>query len=219
MHKDLLNHVGQNWEALAGDTPYFAVLTDPTYKDGPNENFWISGQIVANHILLDLTEAGINYADMSACELGAGVGRVLKAMSSACSSVAGYDLSKRMVNLCRQNCQGTPCRVYGGSLPPLSHDLVYSAIVLQHNPPALIKDLLKDMFQASRQAVWFQLPLPTGFEGAEKPEIPCIPMYGMVEDDVVLVGNECGFCLVSSKPNNYAGPGMDGRQYLFARNS
>lgn len=218
MHQDLLNHVEQNWETLAGDTPYFAVLTDPTYKEGPNENFWISGQIVANHILADLVEAGMDYADMSACELGTGVGRVLKAMSCACSSVTGYDLSKRMVNLCRQNCPGTPCHVYGGNLPALSHDLVYSAIVLQHNPPALIGDLLKDMFQASKQAVWFQLPLPTGFEGAEKPEIPCIPMYGMTEDDVVLIGAECGFGLVFSKPNNYAGPGLDGRQYLFARN-
>jgi len=218
MHQDLLNHVGRNWEELAGDTPYFAVLTDPTYKEGPNENFWISGQIVANHILSDLREAGMDCTGMSACELGAGVGRVLKAMSGACSSATGYDLSKKMVNLCRRNCPGTPCHVYQGSLPSLSYDLVYSAIVLQHNPPALIKDLIKDMFQASRHAVWFQLPLPTGFEGEEKPEIPCIPMYGMTESDVVALGSECGFALVSSKPNNYAGPGMDGKQYLFARN-
>ena len=217
MHTHLLDHVKENWNHLAKSFPYWSVLTDPDYKDGPNSRFWESGVGTSTVICSDLKCIGLNPSELSACEVGSGVGRLLAPMNKCCKSATGYDISQTMVDLCKQNFPEIPCNVYHGSLPPRSYDFVFSAIVLQHNPPPLIKSMLEDMFQAAVKVVWFQLPIPPIAQEKEKPDIPCIPMYGLTESETTEIGSKMGFTLASCLENGFGGE-CPGRQYTFLRN-
>jgi hypothetical protein len=210
---DLLSHVKDNWEHLARTAPYWSTLTDDAYLQGPNEEFWESGKHGADDIASDIVAAGMDPSQMSALELGSGVGRLLKPMSKLFKSVTGYDISPTMIELCEHD----NCHVYSGKLPRNSHDLVFSSITLQHNPPLVIERLLEDMFLASRNAVWFQLPLPPAIPSSLNPPIPCIPMYGLTESKVKEIGSEMGFEIASCHDNDYGGQ-CPSKQYTFIKN-
>lgn len=209
---DLMSHVKDNWEHLARTTPYWSILTDQAYLHGPNEEFWESGKHGADDIVSDIVDAGMQPCHMSALELGSGVGRLLKPMSNMFKSVTGYDISPTMIDLCKQG----NCHIYSGRLPRNSHDLVFSSLTLQHNPPLVIEKLLEDMFLASRHAVWFQLPLPPVTPSSINPPIPCIPMYGLTEVRVKEIGAMMGFSMVSCHDNDYGGE-CPGKQYTFQK--
>jgi len=211
-----LDHVAKNWDHLANAEPYFAVLTDEANRQGPGEHFWQSGDVVAEIIQREVALTGMSLSDLDACELGSGVGRVAQGMHRLCKSVTGFDISQTMVDVAVKNFPHIPFRHFFGKLEPLSCDLVYSIIVLQHNPPAVITHMLRTMFSAARHVVWFQLPLPTG-EQDTKPAIPSIPMYGMPEHAVLEIGQQSGFEFVAIINDHFAVPGMASRRYVFRR--
>lgn len=80
----------------------------------------------------------------------------------------------------------------------------------------MIEKLLTDMFLASRNAVWFQLPLPPEIPSSPNPPIPCIPMYGLTESEVEEIGSAMGFDIVSCHDNDYGGQ-CPGKQYTFQK--
>lgn len=213
----LLQHVLENWDYLAKNDPYWASITDPVYHDGPCKTFWGGGYRGAVDIILDVVSAGMTPKRMTACELGSGVGRLTWPMSNLFKSVTGYDISPKMVEICKQHHPEIPCRLYTGSLPRNSFDLVYSALTLQHNPPLVIEALLEDMFRSASQAVWFQLTLPPVVPVSLNPPIPCIPMYGLTESEATEIGSKMGFTLASCLENDFGGECL-GRQYTFLRN-
>ena len=216
MHNNQLKHVQNNWQRLAETDPYFSVVTDPVYKNGPNPDFWQSGEHVGHYIADHLTRTGFNVGEMTACELGCGVGRVMKGIAWRLKSVEGYDISPEMLKLCRSHAKDIALHQFTGRLPSASYDLVYSIIVLQHNPPAAICGLLETMFHAARKAVWVQLPLPTGFND-DAPKIPNIPMYGLPVHVVEEIGRANGFDMASCEDDECAGPGLPGKRYVFKR--
>ena len=209
-------HVAQNWDHLAKTEPYYAVLTDEANRQGPSEYFWQSGDVVASLIQREVALAGLSLSELHACELGSGVGRVAQAMYRLCKSVTGFDVSQTMVEVASKNFPYIPFKHFDGRLEPLSCDLVYSVIVLQHNPPEVIGKMLRTMFSSARHAVWFQLPLPTG-EQDTMPAIPAIPMYGVPEHAVLEIGRQSGFDFVAIINDHFAVPGMDSRRYVFTR--
>lgn len=211
-----LKHIENNWDALAVKHPYFAVITDPTYESGPNYNFWNSGEITAKWICDDLSSIGLNPKELSACELGSGVGRVMFGIHDKVKDVTGFDVSNEMLWISRKRFGSFLSFIKFAGFFPGYYDLVYSIIVLQHNPPAVIIQLLNEMFKSSLKAVWFQLPLPTDNED-EEPPIPCIPMYGLSEDVVEGIGHANGFKLAFKNSNDSAGPTIESRHYLFIK--
>ena len=156
--------------------------------------------------------AKLDPGTLSYCELGVGVGRVLRGFGS---SAVGYDISQEMINLCRQDNPSMICHRYNGDLPDKSFDVVYSVITLQHNYPANQAMMLEDMFSAARKAVWFNLPFPTGQESNQVKEDAHVPMYGMSLADVTKIGISNGFDLVKTRDDDYTCPTAPGLQYLF----
>ena len=220
--------IQNNWEALARSKPFYAVCTEKEYLKGPAPSFWETGHGVANDIEQNFLKCGLNLAEMTALEVGIGVGRVAGPMLGKCKAVTGVDVSETMLKHCAKHNPGIPTTLFTGSLKPWSADLVYSIIVLQHSHHIVQSQVMGEMFRAARKAVWLQLPGPTGFD-SEQADEPCIPMYGMEPFTVEMIGIACRFsmqlCLKNNyagaggdASGNYAGDGYDGWQYLFTRN-
>lgn len=210
-----LIHSHNLWSMLANTFPYYYCVTDPQYQKGPNQSFWDSGYGVAANICSDLTEHGFCPSSMSACELGSGVGRVANGMSACVKEVHGYDVCPEMVTISRTHFQHFKSDIYDGSLPGKAFDFAYSVITLQHNYPDNQAMMLEDMFKASRHAVWFNLPIPTGQEFREKREFAHIPMYGTDPEDVKKLADANGFELAKMYEDPHRCRLFPSHAYLF----
>ena len=219
MHKNKwLKHTAKLWKSLADTHPYYYVITDPKYKEGPTTEFWESGMGVASNIMDDFGRAGLNFEGATVAELGVGVGRVLRNMTYIFKEAEGWDIAPEMLKICREHNPTLGTKLYAGNMPPNKYDCVFSVITLQHNYPVNQKMMIKDMFQAAKQMVWFNLPEPTGQEDQPVNEEPHVPMYGMTQEEVVNLAEEAGFSLVEVDPDPYGCPNYPSKQYLFKKN-
>lgn len=133
----------RHWETLAGRDPLWAILTDPSRKDGG----WEIGEFLATgerevERLMELTgRLGVPAARSAALDYGCGVGRITRALASRFDTVVGLDISTEMVsraaalngdlsNARFQLTSGVDLEVVGTG----RFDLVYCFLVLQHVP-------------------------------------------------------------------------------------
>jgi 2-polyprenyl-3-methyl-5-hydroxy-6-metoxy-1,4-benzoquinol methylase len=130
------------------------VLSTKKYRPeniGANINeFYSSGEAEWRFVRTRLAALGltVNF-NGTAVELGCGVGRVSRHLAASFANFVGFDVSEPHLELARQYL--TSENVAAVQLKQLSslfdldfpeHDLFYSRIVLQHNPPPIQKFLL-----------------------------------------------------------------------------
>jgi SAM-dependent methyltransferase len=150
-----LEKIKSAWSHLGITRPYFSVLTDrnflpENFKDNA-DRFWASGEREADDVERILT--GIGFVDLptkNCVEYGCGVGRVTTGLARRFGRVDAYDISQGHLtqaelhaqavgaeNICYHLCaedvleELTPC------------DFLYTKLVLQHNPPPIIVQLVK----------------------------------------------------------------------------
>lgn len=170
-HKPIMRlwHTKTVWEKLAKEDPYWAVLTDPD-KAGNKwqlEEFFATGRETVDRDLetirktVTLPEAG------RALDFGCGVGRLTQALATHFETVVGVDVAAPMIELAREhNSAGARVEYVHNPasdlaiFPEASFDFVYSVITLQHIPPALIRNYLKEFCRICRPGgvIFFQLP-------------------------------------------------------------
>lgn len=201
-----------NWNNWAEECAYYAVVTDPRYKNGPVTGFWESGQGVAETIKQCVSGLAIR----SVAEFGVGVGRVAKHMA-ALGEFCGWDISDGMLQRFRENCPGLSWHRYDGELPTYAYDLTYSVITLQHIPDTDRHIAIGRMFASSRQAVWMQLPARTAFTPERYDGGMHMHMYGDDPGYVHSIAKACGFRMVSVVEDFSVPPGMESYQYFFLR--
>jgi SAM-dependent methyltransferase len=150
-----LGKIKAAWSHLGITRPHFSVLTErqflPENLTDNVDKFWASGEREAADIERIL--AGIGFIDLAAkncVEYGCGVGRVTTGLARRFGRVDAYDISQGHLtqaelraqavgadnihfHLCADNVleELTPC------------DFLYTKIVLQHNPPPIIVQLVK----------------------------------------------------------------------------
>ncbi len=160
------------WEAHARYDPLWAILSDPAKKNRGWEidRFFASGQREVRFLLRDLEVAGIDVLRRDVLDFGCGIGRLTQALSLHFEHVVGVDISPTMIELAEElNSSGpNPHRVRfirnpSDDLAVLSteaYDFVYTNIVLQHIPPALMKSYLREFLRVLRTGgvLVFQLP-------------------------------------------------------------
>ena len=147
------------------------MLTDkrflPDQLPGSIEDFWNSGDVAAAQLLRTLARHGFDPAGKSCVEYGCGVGRVTMALARSFRHVDAYDISAGHLELARQrarelglgNVRFHECAAnILADLEPC--DAYYSRIVLQHNPPPLITQLIRKALTALRPGgiAAFQVP-------------------------------------------------------------
>lgn len=143
----------ENWDKLSKLDPYWSILVDPNKIDNKwdlNE-FYASGKIQVTKLLNYLKKIGLTIHVNNALDYGCGAGRLSEALSEYFDHVTGVDFSQNMINIAKAHNQFKNLsfkNVNGKDLSNIqakTFDFIVSLITLQHSPPKIQYNLLKEM--------------------------------------------------------------------------
>src|ERR1700733_13951275 len=147
-----LSSLKDDWESLAERDALHAILTDAT-KAGGQWNiteFMATGSTEIEMLMRHLAGRGyVPNRDGTALDFGCGVGRLTQALGRHFASCVGIDISESMIRKAQVLNKFVHCRYIQNSevrLPFLdaTFSFIYSNIVLQHIPPRLAKEYLRE---------------------------------------------------------------------------
>lgn len=171
---NMIAHVERNWEQLGRTEPHWSVLSQENFRaknlPGRESQFFDSGRSVLDGVVSAVARAKLDLSSYKTCfELGCGLGRVTKWLAAKFDTVLAADISASHLERAR-----TAFREFGiknveflnidrlqrlFTLPDF--DTFISVIVLQHNPPPLIKDILRHILARLTPGgiAYFQVPV------------------------------------------------------------
>lgn len=151
----MLKHVEACWQRLGETAPHWSVLTAPRFKPDriaeTADEFYGSGAADVDRLPRAADRCGIALPVQGTCfELGCGVGRLTLWLAKSFRLVIGADISLSHLALAKETVRAADCQNVElrhvdrlGALDELpAFECFYSAIVLQHNPPPVIRWLL-----------------------------------------------------------------------------
>ena len=157
------------WDALAAEDPYWAVLSSPSNKHGKwdKDVFFRTGTDEINALLQKVVSLGMAPQYELALDYGCGVGRLSRALSLSFKGVLSVDISEAMLleaqsankafgNIRYHQNNGESLENIGDE----SVDFIYSNIVLQHCPAKIQRLLIKEFCRVLRPGgtLIFQTP-------------------------------------------------------------
>jgi 2-polyprenyl-3-methyl-5-hydroxy-6-metoxy-1,4-benzoquinol methylase len=101
--------LGRNWDELAKNDPFWAILTFPHAKGNRwnIEQFFATGVTEVTELFEYLQSSGFSFSKGRALDFGCGVGRLTQALALHFEEVVGVDISPTFVELASQyNRQG-----------------------------------------------------------------------------------------------------------------
>jgi trans-aconitate methyltransferase len=156
----------RDWEEMAAIDPLWAIMSDPEKRFGNwdiNE-FLRTGQEEISSLMHSAGELGLPKQRRRAVDFGCGVGRLTRALQDYFPECFGVDISSSMLQKAREITPQCEFREASDlrSFPDGSADLIYSSLVLQHQPDtshvtALIQDMVRVL--APGGVLVFQMPL------------------------------------------------------------
>lgn len=169
----LFAKVGAQWHHLGETEPHWSVVTNDSYFQ---ENFHMnraafcaSGESEMKVFESVLARAGVARDKLTRCvELGCGVGRVTVPLAKRFASVLALDISAAHLRVAQERAAEEAIRNIEfrhldaiddvGSVG--AYDLLYSRIVLQHNPPPVMARLLNALLAQLNPGgiAYFQVP-------------------------------------------------------------
>jgi 2-polyprenyl-3-methyl-5-hydroxy-6-metoxy-1,4-benzoquinol methylase len=169
----LFFHIQNVWEHLGETEPYWSVATFDRFKvskiNETRHEFYNLGGRNVETLFQTLERNGIEYTSFKTClEYGCGLGRVTCWLAKRFENVLAYDISKSHLQLAEQylsesSIQNVRLKHISkpqqlGNFPKV--DVVYSVIVLQHNPPPIIRLIIQELIRALRPGgvAFFQVP-------------------------------------------------------------
>jgi SAM-dependent methyltransferase len=171
--RQMFERVERCWRELGNTEPYWSVISSDEFRsnifNSHEAEFYDSGKGEAERLLAWLVRNHIDAASIrTCCEYGCGVGRATGGLSSAFERVFAYDISEPHLELARRHLlkdkrsNVTLHRIDSiASLSNLEHvDVVFSVIVLQHNPPPVIAHILMMLLRSLNDGglAFFQVP-------------------------------------------------------------
>jgi len=172
----LFRHIEANWSELGQLEPHWSVLTDERFKAtalAERENvaaFFRSGHHAVETFEMMVKRAGVDLGNYQrAFELGCGVGRITAVLADKFPNVCAADISAPHLKVAAEQLRGRNAdnrvewlqlKSPRDLLAVEPFDVFFSIIVLQHNPPPLIKVLLKSVLSKLRSGgiAYFQVP-------------------------------------------------------------
>lgn len=232
----LLAHVRCTWAHLGETDPYFSVLSADEWRlqnigEAERNAFYASGAGDVK-LLLDLcANAGVapNFAG-TCLELGCGLGRVGVHLAARFNRYIGVDISQpHLAHAARHlatqglhNCEFQSLdRALDDDTPV---DLVFTRLVLQHNPPPVIAMLIKAMCKRLKPGGLFLFQVPISLDkyrfdlGSYVPLDGIMEMHCLSERAVrrIIRANNC--VIVASSSIDDIGGNGESRQFLARRN-
>ena len=170
--RGLLRHVGSTWSKLGEEEPYWSVITLDKFKresfDQNSSAYWTSGQSDLSRFISWIDRHRIDLRSLPCVmEYGCGTGRTTLWLARQFPRVIACDISKAHLAIAREQLSKETNAVVDFipiTLDALERlpacDVLFSLIVLQHNPPPLIKYLLGRLLRALKPGgvAYFQIP-------------------------------------------------------------
>ncbi len=224
----LLARVHQSWHFLGEADPYYSVLTWERFRNSRDsiakEEFLATGKGDVERLKSWLlrNEVGMN-PDWTCLEYGCGTGRDTFHLSRAFKHIFSYDISEPHLRLARENCSQalSEARITFGRITDLSAldnlpnvDLVFSVIVLQHNPPPIIGLILRKLLEKLRPNGVAYFQIPTAGRGysfrmqeylKERVDKPRMETHVLPQRHVFRIIEGCGCQLLEVQPDNLLG--------------
>lgn len=202
------------WRQLGEREPYFSVCTDPRLLGGGigelAEEFYASGEQELRNLTSFAARAGVDLTGQVCLELGCGVGRVTRWLARLFRRVQGVDVSAGHLAIAQQQLAGagidnvslTQINNLADLRQIFGYDVLFSIIVLQHNPPPLIAYMLTQLLTnlALGGVAFFQVPT-YGLDYAFRvddylkspiPDEPQIEMHVLPQRDVLRIVDAAG---------------------------
>ena len=206
-YDELFGHIRERWTKLGNEKPHWSVLSSPIFQQELTpeleDRFYQTGTTELAEVEALLARAGRSLSDISRIvEYGCGLGRMTLQFGKHVSSVLGLDISTSHLALARDMAErlgSDNVSFETAELPDFgmteNFDFWYSRIVLQHNPPPLIKAILTQaldmlspggiaIFQVPTHAVGYSFDLPQYLRSKDEGtdiEMHCLPQRDVFE--------------------------------------
>jgi 2-polyprenyl-3-methyl-5-hydroxy-6-metoxy-1,4-benzoquinol methylase len=236
--RELFARVQTVWQALGESKPHWSVVTADEFRpeniDRAMEAFYASGEANVATVMRTLERNGIDHGKLRTClDFGCGVGRLSLALAGRFPEVLGVDVSESHLALARDAAARRGARNVSfrrldavDALEALPRsDFVLSLIVLQHNPPPVIRALLGGLLGrvAPGGVAMIQVPtyLPAGYRfdadareylasGGREMEMHAIP-----QAECVAAAREAGLDVLEVLDDHWTGFGPGSRSNTF----
>jgi len=170
----IFSHVQSSWTSLGINDPYYSVLTRGKFwkklmSKKRVDEFYESGRQEVDRLYKTLSRNAIDHTSFRKClDFGCGAGRISRWLSEGFETIYAYDVSKNYLKMAkkyleRQDISNVEFRQVT-SIEDLERfpkvDLIYSVIVLQHNPPPIIHRIIVQFMRALNAGgvAFFQVP-------------------------------------------------------------
>jgi cyclopropane fatty-acyl-phospholipid synthase-like methyltransferase len=165
---DIFNRIQSQWISVGDREPYASVLSDEKYSSKNIENnlveFHETGQEALKNLIALCRKNEVDLPNRVLFELGCGVGRSTQYFAPAFEKICAWDISKGNIFECEKNLASK--KILNVKLKLIQqlqdydsipeHDVFFSEIVLQHNPPPLQYFLIdKILSKLNRGGVFF----------------------------------------------------------------
>lgn len=170
----LIKKVENTWSQLGQEDAHWSVITNEKFrKESINEHlddFFAMGENDVARVDVALNRAGTSLSDInSAIDFGCGVGRLSIPLAKRCHHVLGVDISSTHLREARTNIQREEIDnldlALVGSVDAIRElpeaDLVFSLIVLQHNSPPVMLEILKALCSRVKGGGYLFIQTPT----------------------------------------------------------
>lgn len=236
----LLARVEECWQLLGTTAPHWSVLTEPRFEPSriaeTADQFYATGQADVRLLQAAGERCGVTLPIHGSCfELGCGVGRITLWLARTFRHVVAADISASHLALAAEAVRQADLRNVElrlvNRLQSLEHlppfDCFFSLIVLQHNPPPVMRWLLATIL--ARLAVggigFFQLPIGLadyGFDVASYLDRPPTPeqmeTHALPYDVVLATIGDSGCELLEAREHDCMGtPGSLSMTFLVRK--
>jgi glycosyltransferase involved in cell wall biosynthesis/trans-aconitate methyltransferase len=156
----------RDWEEMAKVDPLWAILADPAkrFKKWDLDEFLRTGEEEIRSLMESAGQLGLPARHGRAIDFGCGVGRLTRALRTYFTDCHGVDISRSMLEMARRLTPECDFREASNlsSFTDGYADLIYSNLVLQHQPdPTQAGRLIADMIRvlAPGGLLVFQMPV------------------------------------------------------------
>lgn len=219
------DRVRATWEQVGIDEPFWSVLSADEFKRdqlASTDAFYASGEHHVDDLVALLGRQGFSTTSETTClEFGCGVGRMTLWLAEAFDSVIGCDISRPHLDLAQaeidrrgvDNVTLLHVADKAGLAELPQADLVYSVIVLQHNPPPIMAYILGRLLDSVRPGGHAVVQLPTydqryhfSISDYLEPEaVDGILMHVLPQSDVFAIVRDAGCELLEVYADHLAG--------------
>ena len=204
----ICDFIASVWKELGREMPHWSVLSSDQFRPDKitlyESDFFESGATDVDVLLAAFARTGINPTDIGhAVEFGCGLGRVTKFLAQTFAHVSAIDISDSHLGLAKQYIGRSKARNVAFILAqfpnfglPAVYDLWLSRLVLQHNPPPIMRIILTRalaglqpggiaVFQVPTYAVGYRFSVRDYVASLGKRtreiEMHCLPMQDVFE--------------------------------------